>query len=73
MPCGTTLQKDSSGQFTVIHEDKGGDNDHIEDWDDTSQVSAVSRNSIRSTLTSRSQQNIEDKLRVIRKEVRGNK
>jgi serine/threonine protein kinase len=60
--------KDSSGQFTVIHEDKGGDNDHIEDWDDTSQVSAVSRNSIRSTLTSRSQQNIEDKLRVIRKE-----
>ena len=60
--------KDSSGQFTVIHEDKGGDNDHVEDWDDTSQVSAVSRNSIRSTLTSRSQQNIEDKLRMIRKE-----
>jgi serine/threonine protein kinase len=60
--------KDSSGQFTVIHEDKGGDNDYVEDWDDTSVASGVSRNSIRSTLTSRSQQSVEDKLRVIRKE-----
>ena len=60
--------KDSSGQFTVVHEDKGGENDFVEDWDDTSQVSAVSRNSIRSTLTSRSQQNVDEKLRMIRKE-----
>jgi hypothetical protein len=62
--------KDHSGQFTVLHEDKkdGGDNDYVEDWDDSSQVSAVSRNSIRSTLSSRSQQTIEDKLRYIRKE-----
>ena len=60
--------KDSSGQFTVIHEDTGGENDQVEDWDDQSQVSAGSRNSIRSTLTSRSQQSVEDKLRVIRKE-----
>jgi hypothetical protein len=62
--------KDHSGQFTVLHEDKndGGENDYVEDWDDSSQVSAVSRNSIRSTLSSRSQQTIEDKLRYIRKE-----
>lgn len=60
--------KDASGQFTVIHEDKGGENDYVEDWDDTSVVSGVSRNSIRSTLTTRSQQSVEDKLRVIRKE-----
>lgn len=62
--------KETSGQFTIIHEDKndGGDNDYVEEWDDTSQVSAISRNSIRSTLTSRSQQSIEDKLRQIRKE-----
>ena len=62
--------KDHSGQFTVLHEDRrdGGDNDYVEDWDDSSQVSAVSRNSIRSTLSSRSQQTIEDKLRYIRKE-----
>jgi hypothetical protein len=62
--------KDNHGQFTVLHEDKndGGENDYVEDWDDSSQVSAVSRNSIRSTLSSRSQQTIEDKLRYIRKE-----
>ena len=62
--------KDQSGQFTVLHEDKndGGDNDYLEDWDDSSQTSAISRNSIRSTLSSRSQQTIEDKLRFIRKE-----
>ena len=62
--------KDQSGQFTVLHEDKndGGENDYVEDWDDSSQTSAVSRNSIRSTLSSRSQQTIEDKLRFIRKE-----
>ena len=59
-----------SGQFTVLHEEKkdGGDNDYIEDFDDQSHVSALSRHSIRSTLTSRSQQTIEDRLRHIRKE-----
>jgi len=62
--------KESNGQFTLLHEDKndGGDNDYLEDWDDASQVSSMSRNSMRSTLTSRSQQSIEDKLRKIRKE-----
>ena len=59
-----------SGAYTVLHDerDHAGDNDYVEDWDDTSQVSALSRNSIRSTLTSRSQQTIEDKMRQIRKE-----
>ena len=62
--------KESNGQFTLLHEDKndGGENDYLEDWDDASQVSSMSRNSMRSTLTSRSQQSIEDKLRQIRKE-----
>eukprot|EP00548_Thalassiothrix_antarctica_P007577 CAMPEP_0194150846 /NCGR_PEP_ID=MMETSP0152-20130528/45450_1 /TAXON_ID=1049557 /ORGANISM="Thalassiothrix antarctica, Strain L6-D1" /LENGTH=2046 /DNA_ID=CAMNT_0038854157 /DNA_START=234 /DNA_END=6374 /DNA_ORIENTATION=- len=59
--------KESNGQYTVIHEDKGG-NDFVEDCDDTSQVSSMSRNSLRSTLTSRSQQSVDDKLRFIRKE-----
>ncbi|CAB9502044.1 Myosin type-2 heavy chain [Seminavis robusta] len=59
-----------NGTYTVLHDerDQNGDNDYLEDWDDSSQVSAISRNSIRSTLTSRSQQTIEDKLRQIRKE-----
>lgn len=58
------------GGYTVLHDEKvdGGDNDYVEDWDDSSQVSVVSRSSIRSTLSIRSQQSIEDKLRRIRKE-----
>lgn len=59
-----------NGAYTILHEEKkdGGDNDYLEDFDDHSHVSGVSRHSIRSTLTSRSQQTIEDKLRHIRKE-----
>ena len=59
-----------SGTYTILHDERNEDlgNDYVEDWDDSSQVSAVSRNSIRSTITSRSQQTIEDKLRQIRKE-----
>jgi serine/threonine protein kinase len=59
-----------NGTFTILHEEKkeSADNDYLEDFDDQSQVSAMSRNSIRSTLTSRSMQTIEDKLRQIRKE-----
>jgi serine/threonine protein kinase len=60
--------KESNGQFTVIHEDKAGENDYVEEWDDISQVSSMSRTSVRSTLTSRSQQNVEEKLRLIKKE-----
>ncbi len=60
----------SHGAYTIIHDEKkdGGDNDFVEEYDDHSIVSAVSRASMRSTLTSRSQQTIEDKLRHIRKE-----
>lgn len=60
----------STGQYTVIHEEKkdGGDNDYLEDFDDHSHVSSFSRHSVRSTLSARSQQSIEDKLRRIRKE-----
>jgi serine/threonine protein kinase len=59
-----------NGTFTIVHEEKkeSGDDDYLEDVDDQSQVSAMSRNSIRSTLTSRSMQSIEEKLRHIRKE-----
>jgi len=59
----------SSGAFTVLHEEKhDGNDDYLEDWDDSSHVSGISKASIRSTLTSRSQQSIEDKLRHIRRE-----
>jgi hypothetical protein len=62
----------SNGTYTILHEEKkdgNGENDYLEDFDDNhSHVSAISRHSIRSTLTSRSQQTIDDKLRHIRKE-----
>ena len=60
----------TSGQYTVLHEEKkdNGESDYLEDFDDQSQVSGISRYSMRSTLTSRSQHTIEDKLRHIRKE-----
>ncbi|GKY97418.1 hypothetical protein MPSEU_000700300 [Mayamaea pseudoterrestris] len=61
----------TNGAYTILHEEKKdgtGDCDYVEDFDDQSHVSVVSRHSVRSTLTSRSQQTIEDKLRHIRKE-----
>jgi serine/threonine protein kinase len=59
-----------SGAYTILHEEKkeGGENDYVEDYDDQSIVSGVSRSSMRSTLSTRSQQTIDDKLRHIRKE-----
>jgi ankyrin repeat protein len=56
--------------FTILHEEKTDKalGDYVEDWDDTSVTSAVSRASIRSNLSTRSQQSIDDKLRQIRKE-----
>ena len=59
-----------NGAYTILHEEKkdGGDNDYVEDYDDASMMSGVSRSSLRSTLSSRSQQTIDDKLRHIRKE-----
>jgi len=60
----------SGGAFTVLHEEKNDNaaDDYLEEWDDASHVSGVSKTSMRSTLTSRSQQSIEDKLRHIRRE-----
>mmetsp|Transcript_25317 Transcript_25317/g.56231 ORF Transcript_25317/g.56231 Transcript_25317/m.56231 type:complete len:2153 (+) Transcript_25317:556-7014(+) len=59
----------SSGAFTVLHEEpKDGVNDYVEDWDDTSVVSSMSRSSIRSSLSSRTQQTVEERLRRIKKE-----
>jgi serine/threonine protein kinase/ankyrin repeat protein len=59
-----------SSAFTILHEEKIDKalGDYVEDWDDTSVASAVSRASARSTLSTRSQQSIDDKLRQIRKE-----
>lgn len=59
----------SSGAFTVLHEEKNdGADDYLEEWDDASHVSAISKTSLRSALTSRSHQSIEEKLRHIRRE-----
>jgi serine/threonine protein kinase/ankyrin repeat protein len=59
----------ASGAYTVLHEEKndqGGD--FVEDMDDASLVSGFSKMSVRSTMTTKTQQTIEDKLRKIRKE-----
>jgi serine/threonine protein kinase len=59
----------SNGAFTVLHEEKNdaGD-DYVEDFDDASVVSGVSKRSAHTAVTNRSQQSIEDKLRLIRRE-----
>lgn len=59
-----------SSAFTILHEEKRDQalNNVVEDYDDMSVTSALSRQSIRSTLSSRSQQSVDDKLRQIRKE-----
>lgn len=59
----------SNGAFTVLHEEKndGGD-DYVEEFDDASHVSGMSKASMRSAITSRSHQSIEEKLRHIRRE-----
>lgn len=57
--------------FTILHED-GKDSDaladYVEEFDDSSHVSGLSRTSARSSVTNRSQQTIEDRLRHIKKE-----
>jgi serine/threonine protein kinase/ankyrin repeat protein len=60
----------ATGAYTILHEEKNGngDNDVFEDMDDSSLVSGVSKMSMRSTMTTKTQQTIEDKLRHIRKE-----
>ncbi len=59
-----------SAAFTILHEEKKDQalGDYVEDFDDASVTSAVSRHSLRSTLSSRSQQSVDEKLRQIRKE-----
>jgi ankyrin repeat protein len=59
-----------SEEFTVLHEEKKDHalGDYVEDWDDTSVTSSMSRQSVRSVMSSRSQLSLDDKLRQIRKE-----
>jgi len=59
-----------SNAFTILHEEKKDQalGDYVEDFDDASVTSALSRHSMRSTLSSRSQQSVDEKLRQIRKE-----
>jgi len=59
----------TNGAFTVLHEEKSDKADaYVEDWDDNSQVSGHSKSSLRSSTSNRSQQSIEEKLRLIRRE-----
>jgi len=59
-----------SEDFTVLHEEKKDHalGDYVEDWDDTSVTSSMSRQSARSVMSSRSQLSLDEKLRQIRKE-----
>jgi hypothetical protein len=56
--------------FTVLHEEKHdrASADYIEEYDDNSAISGLSKQSLRSQISSRSQQGIAEKLRYIRKE-----
>ena len=63
--------KQNTGQWSLIHEDNKKDNDYLEEWDDASHVSGLSRISARSnqSLSSRtSQVSIQDKMKLIKKE-----
>ena len=59
-----------SAEFTVLHEEKKDHalGDYVEDYDDTSVTSSMSRQSARSAMSSRSQLSLDEKLRQIRKE-----
>jgi len=63
--------KQNNGQWSLIHEDNKKDGDYLEEWDDSSHVSGLSRISARSnqSLSSRtSQVSIQDKMKLIKKE-----
>jgi serine/threonine protein kinase len=63
--------KQNNGQWSLIHEDNKKDGDYLEEWDDASHVSGLSRISARSnqSLSSRtSQVSIQDKMKLIKKE-----
>lgn len=60
----------TSNNFSILHEDKKDDAqaDYYEDWDDTSHYSSNTRLTSRSLRSNRSQQSIDEKLKMIRKE-----
>ena len=70
-PPQVTSEAGSSG-FRVIHEEKALDgvcgDDYIEELDDNTVITAASKMSTRSLMTTRTQQSIDDKLRLIRRE-----
>jgi serine/threonine protein kinase len=63
--------KQSSGQWSLIHEDNKKEGDYLEDWDDASHVSGSSRVSSRSNnsmLSKSAQININERMKQIKKE-----
>jgi len=63
--------KHDNGQWSLVHQDNKKDGDYLEDWDDASQVSGLSRMSSRSnqSLSSKaSQVSIDEKMKQIKKE-----
>jgi len=63
--------KHDNGQWSLVHEDNKKDGDYLEEWDDASHVSGLSRVSSRSnnSLSSRtSQVSIDEKMKQIKKE-----
>ena len=63
--------KQDNGQWSLIHEDNKKDGDYLDEWDDASHVSGLSRMSSHSnqSLSSKcSQVSIEDKMKQIKKE-----
>jgi len=63
--------KHDNGQWSLVHEDNKKDGDYLDEWDDASHVSGLSRVSNRSTqsLSSRcSQVSIDEKMKQIKKE-----
>ncbi|KAL7535662.1 hypothetical protein ACHAXR_009073, partial [Thalassiosira sp. AJA248-18] len=63
--------KHDNGQWSLVHEDNKKDGDYLDEWDDASHVSGLSRVSSRSnhSMTSRcSQVSIDEKMKQIKKE-----
>ncbi len=60
----------SSGAFTVIHEEKVNHHrdDYVEEFDDNTIITATSKLSHKSAMTSKTQHSIDEKLRHIRRE-----
>ena len=63
--------KHSNGQWNLIHEDNKKEGNYLEDWDDASHVSGLSRMSSRSNtsaISKTSQVNINERMKQIKKE-----